>query len=123
MKQTYAFASRVQLYSPGGRWLSELHAAEAARLIQDGAAAPMRANGKVRAIELGRIPGRPCGPPSTPSVMHYAGQRYTRVEAVADSAGEVHGHCYEFKFIHPDDQALFMMAITDCGGDLRSARR
>lgn len=120
MKQDRKFASRVQLYSPTGRWLREISAVEAARLLRVGSKERKGTNGKVREIELAHLPGRPCGPPTTPSLSALRrDHRYTYAEPVHDRAGEVCGHCIEFKFIHPGDQALFMLALTDCGGELK----
>jgi len=46
------------------------------------------------------------------------GQRYTRLQELKDQDGNVNAHCAEFKFIHPGDQALFLLSVTDCGGSL-----
>ena len=62
-------------------------------------------------------PGKPIKPPSMPRIADYMGQRYTRVETMRD--GEIiRGHVMQFRRIHPDDQAIFLQAITDCGGKL-----
>jgi hypothetical protein len=83
-------------------------AAEAERMVGRGARIRAR-NGHVREIEIMTGPGNPLGPPSSPSLTQYMGQRYTRMQSLETGA-----RCLGFRWIHPDDRALFMLSVTDC---------
>jgi hypothetical protein len=49
------------------------------------------------------------------------GQQYTLLETMETAGGHV--RCVQFRHIHPDDQPLFLLSVTDCGGKLRMARK
>ena len=59
----------------------------------------------------------PNAPPSPPRLSQYMGQKYTRVEEIRNG-DDVVAHVIEFRRIEQRDQALFLSAITDCGGSL-----
>ena len=91
--------------------------AEAGRLIKFGALVRARHPRRgVVEIALSAVPGRPIGLPTGASVQQYMGQRYTRVQRPKEANGS--GRFYDFKPIHPGDQALFLLSVTDCGGGL-----
>jgi hypothetical protein len=113
LNQNATFSARVQLYASTGRWVREIGAVEAARLLHAGAKVRSKRKGEIREIEMACAPGAPIGPPSPPRLTAFMGQKYTRIEVNEQS------HCIAFRPIHPDDQPLFLLSITDCGGALR----
>lgn len=115
---------RVHLYAASGVWIRTIGAREAAELLRSRSVrARRRRNGRIREIELTGTPGRPIGPPTKPSIASYMGRRYTYLETIRNEAGVILGHTHRFRPIHCDDQALYLLAITDCGGVLREARQ
>jgi hypothetical protein len=67
----------------------------------------------VREIEVPERPTVCIGPPSPPRLTQYMGQKYTYRSVTAGA------RVIEFRRIHPDDQELFLLSVTDCGGTLR----
>ncbi len=113
------FGRRVHVYALGGaRLLRTVPPVEAARLLKGGAKSRHPKGHQIREIEVPDLTGRIIGPATAPQIRNYMGQKYTRREVLTNAAGEVCGHMVDMRRIHHDDQDLFLLSITDCGGQL-----
>lgn len=118
------FAPVVYLLSTTGNILRRLHAAEARRIAPQCLVTRTRA-GRIRELTQLTLTTTPAveqawphtgKPPRAPSELRltcYMGQRYTRLVALRNAAGDYDHRCQEFKHIHPDDAPLFRLSVTD----------
>lgn len=100
-------AKDVHVYGRNGRFLYRRHKAKAEKLVSQSGATCM---GTPKAVQLPQIPYAPIGKPSNLRAACLGGQ------PIAGDSMQEPGlpNTWSFRWIHPDDRALFIGPVLEC---------
>jgi hypothetical protein len=109
------FSKKVQLLNSSDIIVRQVHGHEAERMVRERSAELVGRGRVVRAIRICRPAAiYPCRAPQPPTNRSYMGQRYTVVEALRDSDGQVDSHTVALRKIPACDRWVFVLSVTDC---------